>query len=300
MREFLRERHFLRLVVAIALCGLFFVIIQTLLFRNSNEQSFVINEGESLQSLSERLEKEDIIPSAFLLRVILSFKGQDTNVQLGEYYFDKKENIFSVVQKITIEGPSNPLLRVTVPEGSSDEEIFQFFNKKLPTFTVQDFLNKVEKNNAHGKLFPSTYHILPSYKEDEVITMMLDVYAKEVSPVISGYIKNGGTLNENEILTLASILEGEANNEKDMKIVAGILLERMRIGMPLQVDVAIETYKRRGLPFKPINNPGLIAIQATLNPISTDYLYYITGNDGAMYYAKTFNEHKRNIQKYLR
>jgi UPF0755 protein len=74
----------------------------------------------------------------------------------------------------------------------------------------------------------------------------------------------------------------------------------MRIGMPLQVDVAMETYKEKGLPKKPINNPGLVAITAVLNPVYTEYLYYITGNDGEMYYAKTFNDHKRNIAKYLK
>ncbi|MEN9552291.1 MAG: hypothetical protein RI935_668 [Candidatus Parcubacteria bacterium] len=300
MREFLRERHFLHLIVAVACIGFIFFILQSFLFKTNSTKTFVINEGESLRSLSLRLEEENIIASAFLLRAILSFNNKDTKVQLGEYSFDESENLFSVIHKITEEGPNNPLLRVTVPEGSSDEEIFQFFAKKLPDLSKSTFFEIIEKRNAHGKLFPSTYHILPSYKEDEVIQIMLDVYIKEATPVIGESIKNGYILSEYEILTLASILEGEANNEKDMKIVAGILLERMRIGMPLQVDVAMETYKRRGLPIKPINNPGLIAIQATLNPISTDYLYYITGNDGAMYYAKTFNEHKRNIQKHLR
>jgi UPF0755 protein len=74
----------------------------------------------------------------------------------------------------------------------------------------------------------------------------------------------------------------------------------MRIGMPLQVDVATSTYKVKGLPLVPINNPGLTSITAVINPTYTDYLYYITGKDGLMYYAKTFNDHKRNIQKYLK
>jgi UPF0755 protein len=99
---------------------------------------------------------------------------------------------------------------------------------------------------------------------------------------------------------MASILEGEAKTEGDMKIIAGILLTRLTKGMPLQVDVAKETYTAKGLPKVPLNNPGLVAIMAVLHPTFTDNLYYLTGNDGAMHYAKTFEEHKKNIKKYLK
>ena len=106
--------------------------------------------------------------------------------------------------------------------------------------------------------------------------------------------------NENDVLTLASILEGEAKTKEDMEIISGILLARFSIGMPLQVDVDMDTYKVKGLPFMPLNNPGLVAINAALHPISSEYLYYLTGKDGKMYYSKTFEEHKRNIKKYLK
>jgi UPF0755 protein len=103
-----------------------------------------------------------------------------------------------------------------------------------------------------------------------------------------------------DTVVLASILEGEAKSLEDMKVVSGILQKRMKMGMALQVDVAPETYKVRGLPRTPINNPGVNALDAALHPTETEYLYYITGNDGKMYYAKTFTEHKKNIQKYLK
>ncbi len=263
-------------------------------------KTFTINEGESLKSLSARLEEEGLVTSSTLLRMYLSFNDKDTRVQLGEYEFSGNVSLFSLARQITDEGPKSPLLSVTIPEGSTSLEVFQIFVKALPSLNKDTFSSLVESSNLNGKLFPSTYHLLPSYQEANVISLMSDVYLKKVVPIVKDAVLPEPLTKESDVIILASILEGEANTEKDMKIVAGILLERMRIGMPLQVDVAMETYKEKGLPKTPINNPGLVAIGAVLNPIYTEYLYYITGDDGEMYYAKTFNDHKRNIQKYLR
>ena len=123
------------------------------------------------------------------------------------------------------------------------------------------------------------------------------------------------------MIILASILEREANDEQSMKIVSGILQNRLKHGMALQVDASIEyvldkslsaltsedlkidspynTYLHTGLTPTPIGNPGLQAIDAVLHPAKTEYLYYITDADGHFHYAKTFEEHKRNVTKYL-
>jgi UPF0755 protein len=120
---------------------------------------------------------------------------------------------------------------------------------------------------------------------------------------------------------MASILEREANNPEDMRIVAGILWNRLDIDMPLQVDAVFgyirqengytptaedlqldspyNTYRNRGLPPTPISNPGLDALLAAVQPEETPYLYYLTGRDGKMYYGRTFEDHKRNRALYL-
>lgn len=126
----------------------------------------------------------------------------------------------------------------------------------------------------------------------------------------------------NEIITLASIIEEEAIKEEDRKIVSGILQTRLKIGMALQVDATFayingkntyalthddlrkdspyNLYTNVGLPPTPISNPGIESIKAVLEPINTDYLYFLSDLNGNVYYAKNFDEHQANREKYLR
>mgnify|MGYP006367988191 CR=1 FL=1 len=263
-------------------------------------KNFIIEENESLRSISERLEEEGYINSAILFRAGVSFLDKDKNIQLGSYSFDKPLNLLGVTNRLIKGSPDAPLLSVTIPEGSTSFEVATLIAKVLPSISVDIFGETISKYNADGKLFPSTYFLLPSYKEEDIVKLMTTTFTKKVGPLLTKDVIEAPLQKEEDVLTLASILEGEAKTQEDMQIVAGILLARLTIGMPLQVDVAMETYKQRGLPFMPINNPGLVAINAALTPIKTAYLYYITGNDGKMYYAKTFEEHKKNIKKYLK
>jgi UPF0755 protein len=149
---------------------------------------------------------------------------------------------------------------------------------------------------------------------------MEEHYEASIAPLRGTMESRGYT--EDEVIILASILEREANDETSMRMVAGILENRLRDDMPLQVDAVFQyytgkgssdltledlttdtpynTYTNIGLPPQPIGNPGLMAIEAVLNPTPSDYYYYLTGDDGEFYYAKTFEEHKRNKARYLR
>ena len=197
-------------------------------------------------------------------------------------------------------GPDQPLLSVTIPEGHTTEEIANVFKKAIPTLSMKTFVDLVQKEGVDGYLFPSTYYPLPSFTEAEIVTKMNATFEKEYTKAFKDKFFPKTVKNREEVISLAAILEGEAKSEKDMKIISGILQTRLAKGMRLQVDVAPQTYKESGLPKIPINNPGLVAIAAVFNPIATEYLFYVTSPDGTMHYAKTFEEHKKNIQKYLR
>jgi UPF0755 protein len=260
---------------------------------------FEVKEGESMRSISSRLKEEHIITSALLFRGWVSVLGKDKRLGLGVYNFTQKIPLGEVVAKF-IQAPDKPLLSVTIPEGYTSNDIALAFQKVLPSFSSLAFLDLVHTNELDGYLFPSTYYPLPSFTQQDVIALMTSTFDKEYRNHFEKSVFPRSISNTKEVLSLAAILEGEAKTPEDMKIVAGILEKRLSNGMRLQVDVAPSTYRTSGLPKIPINNPGLLAIGAVFDPTATPYLYYLTGKDGKMYYAKTFEEHKKNIQKYLR
>lgn len=263
-------------------------------------KNFIVEENETLRSVSLRLEEESYIHSALLFRAWVSFLGRDRHVQLGGYVFNEPQVLGAVVKKLISGKPDMPLISVTIPEGSTSYEVAVLMKKALPNISVDILGEKIYAKDGDGRLFPSTYFLLPSTTEERVVDIMMKTFDKKYIEYFNNISVPSPLKNQKEVISLAAILEGEAKTEEDMQIVAGILLKRLKLGMPLQVDVATETYKTKGLPSTPINNPGIVTLQAVFRPIYTDYLFYITGKDGAMHYAKTFTEHKKNIQKYLK
>jgi UPF0755 protein len=259
---------------------------------------FQVHEGESLYSISERLENEHVIHSALMFRGWISLLGYDKDIGLGEYDFTSRAPLGIIIAKF-IQGPDKPLLSVTIPEGHTTQEIAEAFKKAIPTLSVSTFEKLVRDEDANGYLFPSTYYPLPSFTEKDIIASMRATFEKEYAKHFKDESFPVMVPSQKAVLSLAAILEGEAKTPEDMKIVSGILQKRLSNGMRLQVDVARSTYEKSGLPEQPINNPGIVAMQAVFNPVTTPYLYYITGRDGKMYYAKTFEDHKKNIQRHL-
>lgn len=261
--------------------------------------SFEVKEGESMRSISSRLKDEHIITSAILFRGWVSLLGKDKKLGLGVYEFPSPASLGTVIRKF-ISGPDEPLLSVTIPEGYTSAQIADAFKKAIPSLSTSVFLNAVRKQSLDGHLFPSTYYPLPSFTEQEIITQMTTTFDKEYAAHFAKAQFPPTIANLQEALSLAAILEGEAKTPEDMKIVAGILERRLSATMRLQVDAAPSTYTSSGLPKIPIANPGLTALDAVFYPTTSSYVYYLTGKDGIMHYAKTFEEHKQNIQKYLK
>ncbi|MFA6999728.1 MAG: endolytic transglycosylase MltG [Candidatus Paceibacterota bacterium] len=187
-------------------------------------------------------------------------------------------------------------IKITFIEGSTNEDIIKLLSDKIPNFNKDAFLN--DPRSKQGYLFPDTYFFFPFATPDEILKAMTLNFTKKVS-LLDQDIKSSGKSLE-DIIIMASILEKEASGKEDIGIISGILWKRIKLGIPLQVDIAPTTYKEIGLPEKPINNPGLRAIKAAINPIETPYLFYLHDKDGRVHYAVNFNEHKSNIVKYLK
>jgi UPF0755 protein len=255
-----------------------------------------IEKGESLRSVSALLKKEHIIRSRVVFESFVIIFGGELHIKFADYLFDKKIPVWRVAWRIK-EGDRNMApVSVTIPEGFDRNEIADTFAKELSSFSKINFLN--ETKDKEGYLFPDTYFFLSDANEKDVIELMLGNFDKKITPILPEIKKSGKS--EKDIITMASVIEKEAKGDADREIISGILWRRIAIGMPLQVDAAMETYKTKGLPKNPISNPGLESIKASIYPKKSSYLYYLHDKGGNIHYAKTFAEHRSNILKYLK
>ncbi len=282
-----------------------------------------VKEGMTIQDVSKLLAEQSIIRSAFWFKVWSVALGGDTGVKAGEYYLSAPLSVIELAKRFT-RGIHNLIpTRITIPEGLSNAEIATLFAKQLKNFNRKNFLELAKKKE--GYLFPDTYSFSPSATETDVIAEMEANFQKRIEPLkadMEAFLSaQAGGQSLHDILTMASLIEGEARRSETRKQVSGILWNRLDLGMPLQVDAVFpyilgkdtyeittddlkydspyNTYLYVGLPPGPINNPSLDSISAAIHPATTKYLYYLTDNEGEMRYAVTHAQHLTNRAKYL-
>jgi len=187
-------------------------------------------------------------------------------------------------------------IKITLREGVTNQEIVDILNSKLKSFHKELFLNKAK--DKQGYLFPDTYFFYPLTTTDEIFNTLSDNFIRRTKILNSEINQSGKKLSD--IVTMASIVEKESHGKDDAQLISGVLWHRIRVGMPLQVDVDKSTYTAVGLPSHPISNPGLFSIEASLRPIDSSYLYYLHDKNGVVHFAVTFAEHKKNINRYLK
>lgn len=280
-------------LIIIFLC---LVIYYTMFAPLANKDVIIhVSPGQSINSISEKLKDERAIRSEFILKSFVKILKSGKGVITGDYLIGKSTPVWKVAWQIGRGHHNLNPIKITIPEGLSNEEIASLLADKLAGFRKDLFLSGVD--GKQGYLFPDTYFFFPLDTADEIIKKLSDNFDNKIKGV-SSEMKKGE--NMKDIIIMASILEGEANGEEDVRIISGILWKRISLGMPLQVDVDKSTYTEKGLPDEPINNPGLITIKAAINPESSPYLYYLHDDNGVVHFAKSFEEHKLNIKKYLK
>lgn len=262
-----------------------------------------VESGQSISSVAEELKVQGAIRSEFSFKVAVRLLG---GVQAGWYGLEEPEGAWELAWRVAHGETGLSPISITVPEGSTIREIETLVSVTIP-------------KKYEGYLFPDTYNFLPGTQSDLIVERMQERYEEVVAPLRERIQASGHS--EKEIVIMASILEKEARLPETRRMVAGILWKRLDIGMALQVDAVFgyiqgtdtfhptlddlkidspyNTYLHRGLPPGPINNPGREAILAALEPTKSPYLYYLTGKDGTMHYAKTFEQHVAN-KRFLR
>lgn len=280
-----------------------------------------VEEDAPFGETAALLENRHIVGSATLLKVLARITGIDTSVKAGRYLFSTPQGVAMVLYRLSTGDSGITAIRVTFPEGISVRQMGDILASSIPGFDADTFV--AEAKLQEGYLFPDTYAFYSDVTPEEVIERLHSRFNEVWLDIVGGKEFETAYAGEKERdVIMASILEKETKPGEDRRTVAGILFNRLAINMPLQVDAVFgyikgvdtyhpsaadldidspyNTYKYPGLPPGPIGNPGKEAILDVITPAPSDFLYYLTGTDGQMHYAKTFEKHKKNKELYLR
>lgn len=275
-----------------------------------------IARGMSASLAARELADARVIAHPSLLRLLLRASGKSGSIQAGAYRFDAPQNVFAVAARLTTGAYGLPPARLFFPEGYTVRAAAAHVAEAFPDISAETFLK--EALPYEGYLFPDTYFFPASSDAASIVALMRANFDAKTAPLFNG-ARAPDTLSD--IVILASLIEREARTPESKRTVAGILANRLKLGMPLQVDAVFgyifdrdtyspsatdlavdspyNTYAHKGLPPGPISNPGLDSLEAALHPAQTEYLYYLTGKDGLMHYAATHAGHQANRKKYL-
>ena len=297
--------------VGLLLFGVVYVIyffISVTLDGGEEPVTVAVEKGDTLFSVADRLEEADVIQSSTLFQIEARLQDGETEIKAGEYEFTpgaRGEDIRATLAS----GESVPALTITVPEGLTVEQTARVVEEQsgIPAEEFEaaaertdyeyDFLGDTAIESTEGFLFPKQYEFEEDVGAEQVVERLLRQYGMETEDLDFAAARNRLGLTEYELLTTASLIEEESANPEERPIIASVIYNRIRAGMPLQVDAAIlyvlgepkdslslddlevdspyNTYTNTGLPPGPIASPSRESIEAALSPAETDYLYYV-------------------------
>ena len=312
------------LIIFVIVClGLYLFVIKNIspISSETKNKIFVVNEGDGVQLISQNLKKNGFIKNEYAFLIYTLFNRQNKKLQSGTFRLSASLSVPEIIKKLSSGGVSDYWLKII--DGTRIEEIAKLFPSGL-TFNSQDFLTKYKIKE--GYFFPDSY-LIPSYFSlDQTVDIITKNFDKKLAQAKEG---STSSMIDEDVLILASLLEREGKSVESKQKIAGIIINRLNQNMPLQIDATAQyardsvsknittywqpvdkqdlqinssfnTYKNQGLPPRPICNPGYNSLFAAYHPVESNYLYYITGKDGKMYYATTLEEHNSNIAKYLK
>ena len=333
--EFNPGQSFVGILAAVVLGILLAFYSLILLWPQGNPYDSVkvtIPKGASLKEVSTTLQDYNIIRNERSFLLAVKTLGYEKDMPAGRFKLVKASTNFDIIDQLVNGMQVNK--RVTILEGWTIDLIAEELHDKIgidqnefkSACTNELLLWKwgISEKTVEGYLFPNTY--LFSEEEDiqDIIGRMINEYKQRITLEFRDRMQELG-MDEKEIITLASIIEGEAIYDNERAIISGVYHNRLNIGMRLQADPTIQyiiddsprrllnkdlkikspynTYLNKGLPPGPINNPGIESIKAALYPAKTDYIYFVARGDGYHTFSRTKEEHniaKRKFQKIRR
>jgi UPF0755 protein len=315
------------LVVAWFLLSLF----QPLKGDGSGEVSVTIPRGATVGEIADLLEQEGVVSSAFFFRARASLAGAAGDFKAGEFPLREDMSYGAAIEAISDTPPVPDTVTITIPEGLSRPEIDELIGDSLRGDYVaatrrSQRLDPAEyggkdAESLEGFLFPATYELKPGQPVSALVDRQLDTFERELAKVDLRYAKSKN-LTAYDVLTIASMIDREAQLPKERRLVASVIYNRLSQGIHLGIDATIRfatgnwseplkeselaidsgynTRLNAGLPPGPIGNPGLAAIEAAARPAKTDFIYYVVkpcGN-GAHAFSSSDAEFQADVDSY--
>lgn len=332
MRSILRFIKFLiwsgLLLLAACVAGLYYYAHDELPLEKS-PVTFELRAGSSLRNVAGQLAKTGVISRPEPFEVLARVLGESAKLKAGNYEFSRPLTPLSLLQRMTRGDVT--LVAVTFVEGWTFKQIRKALqdNPKIrvetAAMTEAEILEKLEipQPLGEGWFFPDTYHFSEGTSDLSILRRAHQLMLRHLNQEWERRAPGLPLKTPTEALILASIVEKETGRPEERGLVAAVFINRLRIGMLLQTDPTViygmgesfngnirksdlttdtpyNTYTRAGLPPTPIAMPGLEALRATLNPASSDALYFVARGDGTSKFSRTLAEHERAVTQYQR
>ena len=294
------------------------------------EQFVDIPQGAGSRTIGERLVAAGVVRDHPTFRSALWMSGEGRHLKAGEYRFDQPMTPFQVIDKIA--RGDVYVVNLTFPEGLTIAEMAKLFESHglgpAQTFVAAardaQLIHAIDPaaRDLEGYVFPDTYALPRRTTAAQLMKLAVDRFERVFTPELRRDAA-AHQLTVRQAVTLASIVEKESARADERPQVASVYVNRLRIGMPMQCDPTViyalsragkyagnlhredlsfdspyNTYRYPGLPPGPIAAPGRGALEAAVHPATSEYLYFVSRNDGSHEFARTLDEHNRNVQKY--
>ncbi|MDP3046288.1 MAG: endolytic transglycosylase MltG [Chloroflexota bacterium] len=301
--------------------------------------AFTVRPGDTTTVIGQRLQAAGLVRDAELFRLYVRSQGTDGKLEAGDYRLRATMSVAEIAA--LLQHAKAAASTVTLREGLRAEETAEVLaaGTRLATadllammrtgrFDYAVLKDKPTAASLEGYLFPDTYEIAATATPTQVVDLLLKTFDQRFSAAMR---QQAAARQQTvfQVLTVASLVEREAQLASERPIIANVYLNRLAKGMALEADSTVQyalgydtkgktwwrtlalddlrrdvgpysTYLNRGLPPGPICSPGLASIQAVLEPARTDYLYYYAKGDGSHAFARTFEEHQQNMKTYGR
>ncbi len=302
-------------------------------WEGSDEKKFSVRAGQNLDDIISELRSADIISNSFLFKLSVKLTGKENQIISNSYLFKNGMSNSDLIDILTDKSIMQ-LIRITIPPGYSLRQIANLAEKKL-SLSKEKFLKEASNDslisllglsgqikNLEGFLYPDTYEVSPAINEKNLVSLLFNEFKKKIlddNDIQSDIAEQQTTLLKT--LTLASIIEGETRIEEEKPVIAGVYVNRLKKGMRLEADPTVQyvfpggpkprllfedlkikspynTYLNKGLPPGPINNPGISAVRAALNPAVHDYIFFVATGEGGHKFTENYAQHQQAVKEY--